>query len=287
MPLSTEQTPDNRTVITVAHSPDSDDAFMFYGLATNKLVTEGLKFEHTLKDIQSLNEDAKNGVFDVTAISFHAYAYVSDKYALLPHGASIGDKYGPIVVSREPRNAADIGSMKIAVPGEMTSAYLALRLYNKDFEHVVVPFDEIIDEVKSGRVDAGLLIHEGQLFYNQLGLDKVLDLGEWWHEKTGLPLPMGGNVIRRDLGKEMMEKVSKHLLASIVYSMDNREDALAYAMQFARDMEPALADRFVAMWVNDLTLDYGDRGREAVKRLLAEGHKAGIIPHKVKVDFVG
>ncbi|MEQ1645621.1 MAG: MqnA/MqnD/SBP family protein, partial [Pyrinomonadaceae bacterium] len=277
MPQSTEQTPDNRTVITVAHSPDSDDAFMFYGLATNKLVTEGLKFEHTLKDIQSLNEDAKNGVFDVTAISFHAYAYVSDKYALLPHGASIGDKYGPIVVSREPRNAADIGSMKIAVPGEMTSAYLALRLYNKDFEHVVVPFDEIIDEVKSGRVDAGLLIHEGQLFYNQLGLDKVLDLGEWWHEKTGLPLPMGGNVIRRDLGKEMMEKVSKHLLGSIVYSMDNREDALSYAMQFARDMEPALADRFVAMWVNDLTLDYGDRGREAVKRLLAEGHKAGII----------
>ncbi|MBK6724351.1 MAG: ABC transporter substrate-binding protein [Acidobacteria bacterium] len=286
MPQTTEPTPGIRT-ITVAHSPDSDDAFMFYGLATNKLVTEGLKFEHTLKDIQSLNEDAKNGVFDVTAISFHAYAYVADKYALLPHGASIGDKYGPIVVSKEPRNAADIGSMKIAVPGEMTSAYLALRLYNKDFEHVVIPFDEIIDEVKSGRVDAGLLIHEGQLFYNQMGLDKVLDLGEWWHEKTGLPLPMGGNVIRRDLGKEMMEKVSKHLHASIVYSMDNREDALAYAMQFARDMEPALADRFVAMWVNDLTLDYGDRGREAVKRLLAEGHKAGIIPHKVKVDFVG
>ena len=286
MPQTTEPTPGIRT-ITVAHSPDSDDAFMFYGLATNKLVTEGLKFEHTLKDIQSLNEDAKNGVFDVTAISFHAYAYVADKYALLPHGASIGDKYGPIVVSKEPRNAADIGSMKIAVPGEMTSAYLALRLYNKDFEHVVIPFDEIIDEVKSGRVDAGLLIHEGQLFYNQMGLDKVLDLGEWWHEKTGLPLPMGGNVIRRDLGNEMMEKVSKHLHASIVYSMDNREDALAYAMQFARDMEPALADRFVAMWVNDLTLDYGDRGREAVKRLLAEGHKAGIIPHKVKVDFVG
>jgi len=286
MPQSTETTPGIRT-ITVAHSPDSDDAFMFYGLATNKLVTDGLKFEHTLKDIQSLNEDAKNGVFDVTAISFHAYAYVADKYALLPHGASIGDKYGPIVVSKEPRNAADIGSMKIAVPGEMTSAYLALRLYNKDFEHVVIPFDEIIDEVKSGRVDAGLLIHEGQLFYNQMGLDKVLDLGEWWFDKTGLPLPMGGNVIRRDLGKEMMEKVSKHLHASIVYSMDNREDALAYAMQFARDMEPALADRFVAMWVNDLTLDYGDRGREAVKHLLAEGHKAGIIPHKVKVDFVG
>ena len=277
--------PASRT-ITVAHSPDSDDAFMFYGLATNKLETDGLKFEHTLKDIQKLNEDARNGVYDVTAISFHAYAYVADKYALLPHGASIGDKYGPIVVSKEPRQAADIGSMKIAVPGELTSAYLALRLYNHDFQHVVVPFDEIIDAVKSGSVDAGLLIHEGQLYYNQMGLDKVLDLGEWWHDKTGLPLPMGGNVIRRDLGPDLMRQVSKHLLASIQYSMENREDALAYAMQFARDMEPALADRFVAMWVNDLTLDYGERGREAVKRLLAEGHKAGIIPHKVKVDFV-
>ncbi len=279
------ETPGIRT-ITVAHSPDSDDAFMFYGLATNKLETEGLKFEHTLKDIQTLNEDAQKGVFDVTAISFHAYAYVADKYALLPHGASIGDNYGPIVVSKEPRDAKDIGSMKIAVPGEMTSAYLALKIYNPDFEHVVVPFDEIIEAVQKGDVDAGLLIHEGQLFYNQMGLNKVLDLGEWWHEKTGLPLPMGGNVIRRDLGVELMQRVSKYLHQSIVYSMENREDALAYAMQFARDMQPELADRFVAMWVNDLTLDYGERGREAVKRLLDEGHKAGIIPNKVKVDFV-
>lgn len=259
---------------------------MFYGLATNKLETGALKFEHTLKDIQSLNEDAKNGVYDVTAISFHAYAYITDKYALLPHGASIGDKYGPIVVSKELKSADDIGSMRIAVPGELTSAYLALRLFNKDFQHVVVPFDQIIDRVLRGEVDAGLLIHEGQLFYNQLGLNKVLDLGEWWHEKTTLPLPMGGNVIRRDLGPELMQQVSKHLHASIAYSMDNREDALAYAMQFARDMQPELADRFVAMWVNDLTLDYGDRGREAVKRLLDEGHKAGIIPHKVEIDFV-
>lgn len=260
---------------------------MFYGLATNKLETDGLRFEHTLKDIQSLNEDAKNGVYDVTAISFHAYAYVADKYALLPHGASIGDKYGPIVVAKEPRPASEIGSMKIAVPGELTSAYLALRIYNKDFEHVVIPFDKIIDEVQSGRVDAGLLIHEGQLFYKQVGLDKVLDLGEWWHEKTGLPLPMGGNVIKRDLGKELMEEVSRHLHRSIVYSMENREDALAYAMQFARDMQPELADRFVAMWVNDLTLDYGERGRQAVKTLLEEGHKAGIIKKKVEVEFVG
>ena len=285
MAVKAEPTPGIRT-ISVAHSPDSDDAFMFYGLATNKIETEGLKFEHTLKDIQSLNEDAQKGVFDVTAISFHAYAYVSDKYALLPHGASIGDNYGPIVVSREPREASDIGSMKIAIPGEMTSAYLALRIYNRDFQYVVVPFDEIIEAVQKGDVDAGLLIHEGQLFYNQMGLNKVLDLGEWWHDKTGLPLPMGGNVIRRDLGKDLMQRVSKYLHQSIVYSMDNREDALAYAMQFARDMQPELADRFVAMWVNDLTLDYGERGREAVKRLLDEGHKAGIIPHNVKVDFI-
>ena len=285
MPVSQNETPGKRT-ITVAHSPDSDDAFMFYGLATNKLETPGLKFEHTLKDIQSLNEDAKNGVFDVTAVSFHAYAYIADKYALLPHGASIGDKYGPIVVSKEPRNADEIGKMKIAVPGELTSAYLALRIFNKDFEHIVVPFDEIIDAVLKGDADAGLLIHEGQLFYHQKGLYKVLDLGEWWHEKTSLPLPMGGNVIRRDLGPELMKEVSKYLHASIAYSMENREDALAYALQFARDMQPELADRFFAMLFNDLTLDYGDRGRKAVQMLLDEGHKAGVIPHSVKIDFV-
>ncbi len=275
----------SKRTITVAHSPDSDDAFMFYGLATNKLETNGLKFEHTLKDIQSLNEDAKNGVFDVTAISFHAYAYISDKYALLPHGASIGDKYGPILVSREQRKPEEIPNMKIAVPGELTSAFLALRIYNQDFEYVVVPFDEIIDTVKKGKADAGLLIHEGQLFYKQIGLDKVLDLGEWWFEKTGLPLPMGGNVIKRDLGEELMQKVSKCLHKSIKYSLDNREDAMAYAMQFARDMPPELADRFVAMWVNDLTLDYGERGRKSVRRLLDEGFEKGIIPRKVEVEF--
>lgn len=285
MQVKPEVTPEVRT-ISVAHSPDSDDAFMFYGLATNKLETEGLKFEHTLKDIQTLNEDAKKGVYDVTAISFHAYAYVADKYALLPHGASIGDKYGPILVSNEPRKADEIPQMKIAVPGVLTSAFLALRIYNPNFEYVVVPFDQIIETVQNGDADAGLLIHEGQLFYKQLGLDKVLDLGEWWHEKTGLPLPMGGNAIRRDLGEDLMRQVSKHLHRSIVFSMENREDALAYAMQFARDMSPELADRFVAMWVNDLTLDYGVRGREAVIRLLDEGHKAGIIPHKVAIDFV-
>ncbi len=275
-----------RKVITVAHSPDSDDAFMFYGLATNKLETNGLKFEHTLKDIQTLNEDAKKGVFDVSAISFHAYAYVADKYALLPHGASIGDKYGPILVSKEPRKPEEISKMKIAVPGEMTSAFLALRIYNQDFEYTVVPFDKIIDEVKKGKVDAGLLIHEGQLFYKQVGLDKVIDLGEWWFDKTGLPLPMGGNVIKRELGVDLMREVSKHLHRSIKYSLDHREDALAYAMQFARDMQPELADRFVAMWVNELTLDYGERGRRAVRLLLKEGFEKGIIPNQVEVDFV-
>ena len=285
MAENTEAKPEIRT-ITVAHSPDSDDAFMFYGLATNKLETEGLKFQHTLKDIQSLNEDAKNGVFDVTAISFHAYAYISDKYALLPHGASIGDKYGPILVSKEQYKPEDIPNLKIAIPGELTSAFLALKIYNPDFEYEVVPFDEIIEEVQRGKFDAGLLIHEGQLFYKQMGLSKVLDLGEWWFEWTGLPLPMGGNAIRRDLGEDLMRQVSKHLHRSIVYSMENREDALAYAMQFARDMPPELADRFVAMWVNDLTLDYGTRGKEGVKRLLQEGFDKGIIKNRVEVDFV-
>jgi 1,4-dihydroxy-6-naphthoate synthase len=255
-------------------------------LATNKLETDGLKFEHTLKDIQTLNEDAKHGVYDVTAISFHAYAYVADKYALLPHGASIGDKYGPILVAREPRDPEEISKMNIAIPGELTSAFLALRIYNPDFKYTVVPFDQIMEAVHKGEVDAGLLIHEGQLFYKQMGLDKVLDLGEWWHERTGLPLPMGGNVIKRDLGAKLMKQVSKHLHRSIVFSMENREDALAYAMQFARDMQPELADRFVAMWVNDLTLDYGERGKEAVRRLLTEGYEKGIIPNKVDVEFV-
>ncbi len=282
MPIDTEQ-----STITIAHSPDSDDAFMFYGLATNKLDTGRLTFKHLLKDIQTLNEEAMRGTYDVTAISFHAYAYVADKYALLPHGASIGDNYGPVVVSREPATPEDIATLKIAVPGKLTSAFLALRIYNPDFEFVVVPFDKIIDAVQDGSCDAGLLIHEGQLFYESIGLHKVLDLGEWWHKKTGLPLPMGGNVIRRDLGPELIKEVSQLLRESIGYSLEHREDALQYAMQFARDMDPALADRFVAMWVNDLTLDYTDRGREAVRRLLEEAFEKGIIPKKVTVEFVG
>ena len=271
--------------ITVAHSPDSDDAFMFYGLATNKLDTGSLSFTHVLKDIQTLNEEAFRGTYDVTAISFHAYAYISDKYILLPHGASIGDNYGPILVSRESLKTQDISKLKIAIPGTLTSAFLALRIFNPDFEYEVVPFDKIIDAVQSGRCDAGLLIHEGQLFYESLGLHKVLDLGEWWNEKTGLPLPMGGNVIRRDLGPEIIAEVSDCLRRSISHSLENREDALEYAMQFARDMDPRLADRFVAMWVNDLTLDYTERGREAVRRFLDEGFERGIISNRVTVEF--
>jgi len=277
--------PDARR-ITVAHSPDSDDAFMFYGLATNKIDTRSIVFTHELKDIQTLNEEALRGTYDVTAISFHAYAYVADKYAILPHGASIGDNYGPVVVSREPAKADALSSLRIAVPGTLTSAFLALRIFNPDFKYEVVPFDEIITAVKDGRCDAGLLIHEGQLFYESLGLHKVLDLGEWWHQTTGLPLPMGGNAIRRDLGPELIREVSHLLRESIRYSLDNREDALQYAMQFARDMDVALADRFVAMWVNDLTLDYTERGREAVGRLLSEGFEHGIIPARVEVEFV-
>jgi 1,4-dihydroxy-6-naphthoate synthase len=272
--------------ISIAHSPDSDDAFMFYGLATNKLDTGDLKFTHVLKDIQTLNEEAMKGVYDVTAISFHAYSYISDKYALLPHGASIGDNYGPIVVAKERLSPNDIGKMRIAVPGKLTSAFLALRIYNPEFEYEVIPFDKIIDAVLSGRVDAGLLIHEGQLFYHTLGLNKILDLGEWWHERTGLPLPMGGNAIRRDLGADLMRKVSHYLHESIRYSLENRENALEYAMQFARDMDTDTADRFVAMWVNDLTLDYGERGKEGVRKLLQDGYENGIIPHKVEVEFV-
>src|ERR1041384_546321 len=272
--------------ITLAHSPDSDDAFMFYGLATHKLDTGTLNFQHLLKDIQTLNEEAMRGTYDVTAISFHAYAYIHDKYALLPHGASIGDNYGPIVVSREPATPADIPNLKIAIPGKLTSAFLALRIFNSDFKYQVVPFDKIIDAVQDGTCDSGLLIHEGQLFYESKGLHKVLDLGEWWHSRHGLPLPMGGNVIRRDLGETLIKEVSRLLRESINYSLSHREDALQYAMQFARDMRSELADRFVAMWVNDLTLDYTDRGREAVRRLLDEGYKKQIIPHPVRVDFV-
>ncbi|MBK6796858.1 MAG: ABC transporter substrate-binding protein [Acidobacteria bacterium] len=273
--------------IKVAHSPDSDDAFMFYGLATDKIDTGELHFTHVLKDIQSLNQIAMTTrEYDVTAVSFHAYAYISDNYVLLPHGASIGDGYGPLVVARENFSPGDLKDKRIAVPGTLTSAFLALKLHTDDFDYAVVPFDEIIDEVVKGNFDAGLLIHEGQLTYHEEGLKKILDLGDWWKKETGLPLPMGGNVIRRDLGPELQQEVSKWLHRSIQYSMDNREDALAYAMQFARDMPVETADKFVAMWVNKSTLGYTDRDRQAVQLMLDEGFRKGIIPREVKVEFV-
>ena len=273
--------------IKVAHSPDSDDAFMFYGLATDKIDTGELEFTHVLKDIQSLNQIAMTTQeFDVTAVSFHAYAHISDNYALLPHGASIGDGYGPIVVAREPISPSRLKDLMIAIPGTLTSAFLALKLYLPEFKYQVVEFDKIIDEVKAGNVDAGLLIHEGQLTYHEDGLDKIIDLGVWWKKETGLPLPMGGNCIKRNIGRELQLEVSKWLHRSIQYSMDNREAALSYAMQFARDMEVETADRFVAMWVNKSTLGYTEADKKAVQLLLDEGFRAGVIPKQVQVEFV-
>ncbi len=272
--------------IKVAHSPDSDDAFMFYALATDKLDTGELHFTHVLRDIQSLNQVAMTTrEYDVTAVSFHAYAYIAEHYILLPHGASIGDGYGPIVVARDNFPAGDLKKKRIAVPGTLTSAYLALRLHTPEFEYGVEPFDEIIGAVLSGEYDAGLLIHEGQLTYHEDGLRKIIDLGEWWKQETGLPLPMGGNVIRRDLGPALQREVSGWLRQSIQYSMDHRDDALSYAMQFAREMPVETADKFVAMWVNSSTLSYTDRDRQAVQLMLDEGFRKGIIPREVRVEF--
>lgn len=272
--------------ITIAHSPDSDDAFMFYGLATNKVRVAGLRFTHTLTDIETLNRKAMEGVYDVTAISFHAYPYVQDKYALLPSGGSVGEGYGPMLVAKRAYTESEITKVCIAVPGKMTTAYLALQLFAPGIETAVVPFDQIIPQVIAGNYEAGLIIHEGQLTYDKSGLYRIVDLGRWWQKTTGLPLPLGGNAIRRSLGPELMASVSGAIKESIQYALDHRDEALAYAMQFARDLDPQLADRFVGMYVNERTLDYGKDGREAVHRLLDMGHKAGVIPHEAKVDFV-
>ncbi len=272
--------------IKVAHSPDSDDAFMFYGLATNKVRTPGLRFNHTLCDIETLNQKAREGVYDVTAISFHAYPYVQDKYALMSCGGSVGEGYGPMVVSPRPFTASEIKTRKIAVPGTLTTAYLALQLFAPGIETEVVPFDQIIPQVLEGKYEAGLIIHEGQLTYDKSGLHRVVDLGKWWQKVTGLPLPLGGNAIRRALGPELMPAVTAALRESIQYGLEHREEALAYAMQFARDLDTASADKFVGMYVNERTLDYGPDGREAVRRLLDMGHKAGIIGPEAHVDWV-
>lgn len=272
--------------IHVAHSPDSDDAFMFYALAKDKIDTGNLKFEHILSDIETLNKKALDKTYEVSAISIHNYPYVSRDYILMPTGCSMGDRYGPMVVSPEAMDKGDLGNVTIAVPGEKTTALLALRLFNPDIKYEIVPFDQIIPQVVEGRYKAGLIIHEGQLTYAESGLNKVIDMGEWWYEETGLPLPLGGNVIRRDLGKELMHRVSELIRQSIQYSLDHREEAVSYALQFARDMEPQKADTFVGMYVNDWTLDYGDKGRKAVKILLNEGYEKGIIDVPVHVDFL-
>ena len=272
--------------ITVAHSPDSDDAFMFYGLATNKVRVPGLRFTHKLCDIETLNRDAQRGVYDVTAISFHAYPYIQQDYALMSCGGSVGDGYGPMLVSTRPFTPAEIKQKVIAIPGKLTTAYLALQLFAPGIEVEVVPFDQIIPQILEGKYEAGLIIHEGQLTYDKSGLHRIVDLGRWWQRVTGLPLPLGGNAIRRSLGHETMANVTQALRESIQYAIDHREEALAYAMQFARDLDTQLADKFVGMYVNERTLDYGEDGREAVRRLLDMGHKAGIIPQESRVDWV-
>ncbi|MBI4887866.1 MAG: ABC transporter substrate-binding protein [Acidobacteria bacterium] len=271
--------------ITVAHSPDSDDAFMHYGLASGRVPTDGIEFAHLLADIETLNKAAFEGKYEVSAVSFHAYAHLTGTYLLLPHGSSMGDDYGPIVVARS-GSPSSLQGVTVAVPGTLTTALLALRMYDPDVRYVVMPFDRIQDAVRDGEVAAGLLIHEGQLTYQDDGLKKIVDLGEWWAERTGgLPLPLGGNVIRRDLGSEVIATVSRLLHESIAYALAHRQEALDYALQFGRGLDRAKADRFVGMYVNELTLEYGDRGREAVARLFDEAWEKRLIPKHIEVEF--
>ena len=271
--------------IRIAHSPDSDDAFMFYALAKDRLETGKFRFSHTLQDIETLNRKALNGEYEITAISIHAYVYVADKYILLPSGASMGDRYGPMIVARKPLNQEELRGKKIAVPGTMTTAYLTMKLFQPDFAAEVIPFDQIMNAVQDGTVDAGLLIHEGQLTYASHNLHKIIDLGEWWNQSTGLPLPLGGNVIRRDLSVENIAELSRLLRESIQYALIHREEALEYAMQFARDLDVDTANRFVGMYVNERTLDYGEEGRRAVQLLLDRAFEAKLIPSQVGAEF--
>ncbi len=276
-----------RQLIRVGHSPDPDDAFMFHALANGKIDTGDLEFVHELQDIETLNRRALKGDLEVTAVSIHAYAHLLHKYALLPSGCSMGDRYGPMVVARKPTTIEGLKKLRIAVPGTMTTAFLTLRLLLPEgFEFEVIPFDQIIDAVASGKFDAGLIIHEGQLTFQNQGLHLVVDLGVWWQEKTGLPLPLGGNVVRKDLGPALMKRISDLIKQSIRYALDHRQEALQHALKYARDMDISLADKFVGMYVNEWTLDYGPRGRAAVRRLLEEGHKAGIVPSVAEVEFV-
>ena len=286
--MSTASNEDKTHLVRLGHSPDSDDAFMFYALAEHKIDTDGFAFEHILRDIETLNTWALEGKLEITAISVHAYAYVADKYAILSHGASMGDNYGPMVVTRDP--SADVEWLRgkrIAIPGTMTSAFLALRLFLGDFEYDVVPFDQIMEGVHEGRYEAGLLIHEGQLTHGDLGLHMVVDLGKWWNKETGgLPLPLGVNAVRRDLGPERMAALSRVLKASIQYSLDHRAAALKHAMQYARGLSIETADTFVGMYVNDWTLDMGSRGKESIRLFLQRASQQGFIPAEVPVDFV-
>jgi 1,4-dihydroxy-6-naphthoate synthase len=275
--------------ISIAHSPDSDDAFMFYGLATNKVQVPGLRFTHTLCDIQTLNQKAMkdDGEFDVTAISFHAYPYIQEKYALMTCGGSVGEGYGPMIVATKAYSRDQIREKTIAVPGKLTTAFLVLKMFAPEIRTEVVPFDQIIPGVLAGKYEAGLIIHEGQLTFGNSGLHCIVDFGQWWREETGLPLPLGGNAISRSLGRELIAGISSALRDSIQYALDHRDEALAYAMQFARDLDPQMADRFVGMYVNKRTLDYGEDGKEAIRRLLDMGYRAGIISIEPRVDFAG
>ena len=271
--------------IKIAHSPDSDDAFMFYGLASGLVPSNGFELEHVLSDIETLNRAAFDGKYEITAVSFHAYAHLTDRYMLLPHGASMGDRYGPIVVSRMD-GPSSIAGIRVAIPGELTTSFLALRLFDPSLQYIVMPFDAIQPAVLSGEVEAGLLIHEGQLTYADEGLKRIVDLGEWWADRTGgLPLPLGGNVIRRDLGPATISTLSRLLHDSIAYGFAHREQAVDYSMQFGRGLDKARTDRFVGMYVNDLTLDYGERGREAAYRLLGDAQAAGLLPKPVNIEF--
>ena len=272
--------------ISIAHSPDSDDAFMFYGLASEKVQVPGYRFTHTLTDIETLNQKAmREAFYDVTAISFHAYPYVQDKYALMPCGGSVGESYGPMIVSKRAYTLDEVRRVKIAIPGHLTTANLVLQMALPGVETEFVPFDLIIPQVLAGKYDAGLIIHEGQLTYGRDGLTCVLDMGMWWREQTGLPLPLGGNAIRRDLGADVHRMMNQALRDSVSYALQHREEALAHAMQYARDLDTSSANRFVGMYVNERTLDYGEDGKEAIRRLLAMGHERGVIPQAVHVDF--
>ena len=271
--------------IRIAHSPDSDDAFMFYGLASGKVPSNGFELEHVLSDIETLNRAAFEGRYEITAVSFHAYAHLTDRYILLPHGASMGDRYGPVVVAKK-GGPASLEGVRVAVPGELTTAFLALRLYDPSVQWVVMPFDKIQEAVHAGEIAAGLLIHEGQVTYEDDGLQKIVDLGEWWADRTGgLPLPLGGNVIKRELGTATIATLSGLLHDSIVFGLDHRDEAVSYAMQFGRGLDKTRTDRFIGMYVNGLTLDYGERGREAVRRLLGDAQAAGFLPKPVTVEF--